>query len=131
MVLAVMAYLVGAYPNKELPEATVAVFVDQLSGWNYQLTVEYGVDLEVLLVAARNHVERSKWFPTVMELKEEARKVVDGRRDWASTMNSACKPYPARLYLPGGIGADVFWQRLALPNGTTLNVQGGGGEWKK
>lgn len=118
-VMLVMAYLVGAYPNKELPEATVAVFVDQLVGWNER------VDVEVLLVAARNHVGASVFFPTVAELKRVVQRVLDGRRLWEITMNSQWEEPPANLYLPGGISAMAFWQRLALSD-ETLNVQGGG-----
>lgn len=53
-------YLVAAYPNASITDLTFAVLKGQLG--------EYDDDL--LMAIVKEHVAKSKWWPTAMELKE-------------------------------------------------------------
>lgn len=58
---AMMAILTAAYPALAISRQTMEVYSQELAD----------VPPEFLINAAREHVRRSKWFPTIAELREE------------------------------------------------------------
>lgn len=55
----VLAYLGAMYPNVPLGEATVAGYIAHLADW----------DFDAAMAVARRHVECSRFFPTIAELR--------------------------------------------------------------
>jgi hypothetical protein len=93
-VLAVVRYLAAAYPNREISERTVGVYVIQL--------VRAQLAADVLLLAALNLVDSSEWLPTVAELTTEARRIEGAREGWYLSANYRLHghPLPEELCLP-------------------------------
>lgn len=93
-VLAVVRYLAAAYPNREISERTVGVYVIQL--------VRAQLPADVLLLAALNLVDASEWLPTVAELTAEARRIENRRLSWYLSVNYRLDghPLPEELCLP-------------------------------
>ena len=60
--LKVLGVLIAAYPRQELSDATIDVYLAALSD----------IDAQILRAAALDHITKSKWFPTVAELREQA-----------------------------------------------------------
>lgn len=55
----ILAYLGAMYPNVALGPATVAGYIAHLRDWDFDRS----------LALARRHVECSRWFPTIAELR--------------------------------------------------------------
>ena len=107
-IVKVMRYLVAAWPQYELTEQTVAVYVMQL--------LRRGYEADVLLLAAMALVDSSTWFPTVAALHDEAGRIATERTLWFLTANHRdCEePLPVRLCLPGGMARRVFGRELTV-----------------
>ncbi len=56
----VMATLSAAYPHLSIPNETGCLYREELAD----------VPADALMDAARAHIRRSKWFPTIAELRE-------------------------------------------------------------
>ena len=61
-VLAVLHYTARAYPRFEPTPSVLGVYVDRL----------IDIDGAALMAAANRHIDSSKWFPTVAELRQSA-----------------------------------------------------------
>lgn len=59
-VVRVVELLQGAYPRQEIPKSTLSVYVMALAD----------LDVEDCLRAVTRHVQTSKWFPTIAEIRE-------------------------------------------------------------
>ncbi len=116
-IVKVMRYLVAAWPQYELTEQTVAVYVMQL--------LRRGYEPDVLLLAAMALVDSSTWFPTVAALHDEAGRIATERTLWFLTANHRDweEPLPASLCLPEGMARRVFGRELAtLSSGEERDV---------
>lgn len=72
----ILAYLASAWPNVDMAEETVAVWVDQLAPVDY-------ADAEV---AARSVVKSARWFPAPSEFLEHAANAARARRSSAPAL---------------------------------------------
>lgn len=77
--LNILRYMAAAWPQFDMSEQTVAVYVIQL--------LRRGHAADVLLLAAMNLVDISTWFPTVAHLQEEAERILREREAWLMTAN--------------------------------------------
>lgn len=89
----IVVYLSAAYPRQAVSDATITVWADQFAE----------TDAELLLIAARNHVAESVYFPVVAELKRGAEAVYNGRSFWGATRNSQFEDMPSHLCLPDSL----------------------------
>lgn len=101
-IIKVLRYMAAAWPQFELTEQTVAVYVIQL--------LRRGHAADVLLLAAMALVDTATWFPTVAAWQEEAERIAGERDWWRITANYRIhgQPIPASLLLPAGMAAMVL-----------------------
>jgi hypothetical protein len=125
-IIKVLRYMAAAWPQFELTEQTVAVYVIQL--------LRRGHAADVLLLAAMALVDTATWFPTVAAWQEKAEYIAAARDYWRITANYRIhgQPMPDGLLLPAGMGAMVLGYEPApvlLPppaaSTTTEVIEGG------